>query len=52
LNCQGGDKKPGRSIFDVGVCEAMNDAGFDSKAFYDRGGVYDWGREKKDDLDW
>jgi len=52
LACGNGSKRPGRSIFDVGVFEAMQDAEFDSKSFFDRGGIYDWGRETKDVLDW
>ncbi|KAJ7273173.1 hypothetical protein C8J57DRAFT_1435017 [Mycena rebaudengoi] len=55
LNCQDGGKTPGRSILDVGVAEALKDAGFDNKIFIDRGGVYDWSRAappKEPSLDW
>jgi len=45
LNCKDGWKRPGRSIFDVGVFEALRDSGFDQKTFIDRGGIYDWGRK-------
>jgi len=51
LSCEGGSKKPGRSIFDVGAYEATKDAAFDPKAFFDRDGIYDWGRETKEVLD-
>jgi len=33
-------------LLDVGVEEALKDAGFDEKAFFERGGVFDWGRNK------
>ena len=46
LNCTDGGKKPGRSLLDVGVQEALKDAGFDEKAFFDRGGVYEWSRNR------
>ena len=46
LNCSDSGKKPGRSLLDVGVEEALKDAGFDEKAFFERGGVFDWGRNK------
>ncbi|KAG8686134.1 Radical S-adenosyl methionine domain-containing protein 2 [Ceratobasidium sp. 423] len=39
-------KTPGRSILEVGVRQAMQDAGFDNKAFIERGGVFDWTREQ------
>ncbi|KAF9467773.1 hypothetical protein BDZ94DRAFT_1247665 [Collybia nuda] len=45
LNCQSGGKEPGRSLLDVGVQEALKDAGFDNQAFIDRGGIFDWARE-------
>lgn len=51
LNCRDGGKRPGRSILQVGVKEALKDAGFDSKAFIDRGGVFPWSRNK-DVPDW
>lgn len=40
LNCQRGDKRPGRSILDVGVMCALAEAGFDNDAFQRRGGHY------------
>lgn len=43
--CDSG-KTPGRSLLDVGVQEALKDAGFDEKAFFERGGVFEWGRNK------
>lgn len=49
LNSQGGVKTPGRSILDVGVQEALMDAGFDERAFLRRGGVFDWTSKKGDD---
>ena len=50
LNCEDGWKRPGRSILDVGVLEALKDSGFDHKAFIDRGGIYDWGRIPQDPI--
>ncbi|KIM38465.1 hypothetical protein M413DRAFT_420222 [Hebeloma cylindrosporum] len=48
-----GWKKPGRSILDVGVAEALRDSGFDYKTFIDRGGIYDWGRTAQPPIvDW
>jgi radical S-adenosyl methionine domain-containing protein 2 len=46
LNCSDSGKKPGRSLLDVGVHEALKDAGFDEKAFFERGGVFEWGRNR------
>ncbi|KAF9078705.1 radical SAM enzyme, partial [Rhodocollybia butyracea] len=42
LNCSDGGKTPGRSLLKVGVYEALKDAGWDAKAFEERGGVFDW----------
>lgn len=50
LNSQSGSKVPGRSILDVGVHTALQDAGFDQQAFLRRGGVFDWGRQEE--LSW
>ena len=47
LNCAEGSKVPSQSILDVGVKEALRQAGFDHSAFTKRGGVYDWRRERK-----
>ncbi|KAH8114483.1 hypothetical protein DFH11DRAFT_221112 [Phellopilus nigrolimitatus] len=56
LNCQGGDKKPGRSVLKVGVAEALKDAGYNEKAFIERGGIFDWTKEVPKgadlELDW
>jgi radical S-adenosyl methionine domain-containing protein 2 len=57
LNCQDGGKKPGRSLLKVGVEEALKDAGFDNQAFLDRGGVFEWSKDRADQtytdaLDW
>ncbi|CAE6469507.1 unnamed protein product [Rhizoctonia solani] len=45
LDCSLGGKTPGRSILDVGVALALQDAGFDNKAFIERGGIFDWSRK-------
>ncbi|TFY71582.1 hypothetical protein EVG20_g1412 [Dentipellis fragilis] len=52
LNCQGGRKRPGRSIFDVGVEAALDDAGWEPETFVDRGGIFDWGNPKPSSTDW
>ncbi|THV03346.1 radical SAM enzyme [Dendrothele bispora CBS 962.96] len=56
LNCQDGNKISGRSILQVGVEEALKDAGFDEKQFIDRKGIFDWKKDVKDQsdgsLDW
>ncbi|KAK7470086.1 hypothetical protein VKT23_001527 [Stygiomarasmius scandens] len=53
LNCQDGGKTPGRSLLEVGVQEAMKDAGFDEEQFFGRGGVFDWKRDPdQGSLDW
>ncbi|KAG8681886.1 Radical S-adenosyl methionine domain-containing protein 2, partial [Ceratobasidium sp. 394] len=54
LDCSEGGKTPGRSILDVGVQQALQDAGFDDKMFVERGGIFDWTREKTvpPSLDW
>ena len=51
LNCQDGGKTAGRSILKVGVEQALEDAGFDNQAFLDRGGVFEWGRDREDQTD-
>jgi len=48
LDCQDGGKKPGRSLLKVGVEEALKDAGYDHQAFLDRGGIFEWSRERED----
>jgi radical S-adenosyl methionine domain-containing protein 2 len=45
LDCSDNGKKPGRSLLDVGVEEAMKDAGFDEKTFFERGGVFEWTKD-------
>ncbi|KAF8651912.1 hypothetical protein AX16_004557 [Volvariella volvacea WC 439] len=52
LNCKGGKKVPGRSILDVGVQTALEDAGWETETFIDRGGVFEWQRVKAEDLEW
>ncbi|KAF8577317.1 hypothetical protein K439DRAFT_1649119 [Ramaria rubella] len=54
LNCEGGTKRPGRSVLKVGVQEALKDTGFDNSAFLDRGGIFNWTKEKTvvESLDW
>ena len=47
----GGTKKPSRSILDVGVTDAIDNANFDEKAFLKRGGKYVWSKEDMK-LDW
>ncbi|KAI0057802.1 radical SAM enzyme [Artomyces pyxidatus] len=45
LNCQGGKKVPGRSIFDVGVDAAFQDAGWEPETFVERGGIFEWSKD-------
>ncbi|KAF9475012.1 radical SAM enzyme [Pholiota conissans] len=58
LNCETGGKVPGRSLLEVGVQNALKDAGWDKKAFEERGGIFDWSRDmeslakKSSNLDW
>lgn len=52
MNCQDGGKKPGRSLLEVGVQYALQDSGFDEKAFEERGGIFDWKRESPESLEW
>eukprot|EP00553_Chaetoceros_curvisetus_P012564 CAMPEP_0204642538 /NCGR_PEP_ID=MMETSP0717-20131115/51738_1 /ASSEMBLY_ACC=CAM_ASM_000666 /TAXON_ID=230516 /ORGANISM="Chaetoceros curvisetus" /LENGTH=236 /DNA_ID=CAMNT_0051663313 /DNA_START=1214 /DNA_END=1924 /DNA_ORIENTATION=- len=47
LDCSAGGKVPSESILDVGVGVALQQAGFDVDEFYNRGGIYDWTRERK-----
>jgi len=47
LNCTGGAKIPSRSIRDVSVTCALQEAGFDSQMFVKRGGIYNWSRPAK-----
>jgi radical S-adenosyl methionine domain-containing protein 2 len=53
LDCRDGDKKPGKSILDVGVETALLHSGFDEKTFLDRGGIFDWTRSQRPkNLEW
>jgi radical S-adenosyl methionine domain-containing protein 2 len=38
-------KEPSESILKVGVEYALKQVFWDEEAFYQRGGVYDWGKE-------
>lgn len=51
LNCDIGPTKkvPSRSIFDVGVKEALKESGFDESMFYQRGGLFEWTRTLAND---
>jgi len=49
LDNTGGEKKPSKSILDVGVNDALNFSGFDEKMFLKRGGRYKW---SKKDQEW
>jgi radical S-adenosyl methionine domain-containing protein 2 len=46
LNCQCGSKTPTDSILEVGVNNALKQAGFNKKAFLKRGGIFDWNKTK------
>ena len=46
LDCSTGGKIPSESILKVGVAKALQQAGFDHQMFEQRGGIYDWEREK------
>jgi len=50
LNCETGAKIPGRSLLEVGVQSALEDAGWNEQAFIDRGGIFDWSRSE--DMEW
>ncbi|QRW03563.1 radical S-adenosyl methionine domain-containing protein 2 [Ceratobasidium sp. AG-Ba] len=54
LDCSAGGKTPGRSVLDVGVQQALQDAGFDNKMFIQRGGIFEWKRVRAvpASLDW
>ncbi|KAF8335558.1 hypothetical protein F5887DRAFT_891868 [Amanita rubescens] len=51
LDCRDGGKKPGRSLLEVGVQDALQDSGFDEKAFMERGGIFDW-KKDSESLEW
>jgi radical S-adenosyl methionine domain-containing protein 2 len=46
LDCSDGGKVPSASILEVGVEAALQQAGFDDGAFRERGGIYEWSRER------
>jgi hypothetical protein len=50
LDSSSGGKVPGPSLLSIGVEEAISKAGFDEKAFLERGGIFD--RTKPSTLDW
>ncbi|RDB14720.1 Radical S-adenosyl methionine domain-containing protein 2 [Hypsizygus marmoreus] len=52
LNCTGGKKMPGRSILDVGVQVALQDAGWETETFIDRGGIFEWKRPRPEEFAW
>jgi len=47
LNCTTNKKVPSQSILEVGVTEALKEAGFDQTSFLERGGVYAWSNAQK-----
>ena len=51
LNNINGKKEPTNSILDVGVAAALDNSGFDDKAFQRRGGNYKWSKGPGQ-LDW
>jgi len=46
LDCSGNGKVPSESILEVGVERALNQAGFDHNMFNQRGGIYEWNRDR------
>ena len=42
---------PGRSLLKVGI-DALEDAGWEPETFVERGGIFEWERERPKDLDW
>lgn len=51
LNCTGGKKLPGRSLLKVGVQASLEDAGWETETFVERGGIFEWERPRED-LSW
>lgn len=49
LDCSDGGKVPGASILEVGVEAALDQAGFDLEMFHERGGLFDWNRDRSGD---
>mmetsp|Transcript_9368 Transcript_9368/g.21132 ORF Transcript_9368/g.21132 Transcript_9368/m.21132 type:complete len:398 (+) Transcript_9368:80-1273(+) len=46
LDCSSGGKVPSDSILKVGVRRALEQSGFDENMFHERGGIYDWERDR------
>mmetsp|Transcript_18320 Transcript_18320/g.36987 ORF Transcript_18320/g.36987 Transcript_18320/m.36987 type:complete len:336 (+) Transcript_18320:127-1134(+) len=46
LDCSENGKVPSQSILEVGVEQALSQAGFDDLMFHKRGGIYAWTRER------
>jgi len=46
LDCSDNGKVPSRSILDVGVENALAQAGFDDSMFHKRGGIFEWRRDR------
>jgi len=46
LDCSGNGKVPSQSILEVGVERALSQAGFDHDMFRQRGGLYEWTRDR------
>jgi radical S-adenosyl methionine domain-containing protein 2 len=46
LDCSGGGKVPSESILKVGVDRALQQSGFDHDMFDQRGGIFDWTRDR------
>jgi radical S-adenosyl methionine domain-containing protein 2 len=49
LDCSQGGKVPSESILHVGVEQALQQSGFDQGMFDQRGGVYNWRRDRNGD---
>ncbi len=47
LDCSKNGKVPSQSILEVGVEQALSQAGFDDAMFHERGGIFDWTRDRK-----
>jgi radical S-adenosyl methionine domain-containing protein 2 len=47
LDCSAGGKVPSESILKVGVGRALQQAGFDDAKFHQRGGIYEWSRDRE-----
>ena len=52
LDNTGGEKRPSKSILDVGVNQALKFSGFDKEMFRKRGGKYQWSKDRQQLLDW